>query len=154
MKVKLTKVTNAKRDKLIELAQRYEKRQKKVEAFRAKHEKIFDRLAELEEEATEVHVTLKDKARAEAQTGRTVHLVNLPGVTVEVAGPQGARKFDLEAAKSVWNPRILKKVTVKSVDASLVEELIANGEFTDKDADKAQLPREKKTPRVTIRIRS
>jgi hypothetical protein len=141
------------RKELKDLADIYTGLEIEAQTLRQKNDPLFTSLESLETQKEEVKIRIQTIARERAEQGRTLHLVNLPWVSVQVCGNQESLTFDTEKAVKLWPEDLLSEVLV--VDSKRVHELLAEGRegFSERLAMKAANERKPKTPAVTLKVK-
>lgn len=134
-----------------ELAEEYARIERDIANIRSTHSHVFEQIEELETAKEERRLKIQLIARKKAIQGKTVRLVNNKYVQVQVCGNQSAEQYDYLKAVRYWPAEVLHRVL--RVDAKEVSEVIKDGEISDKLLQRALLPREAKTPAVTIKVK-
>jgi hypothetical protein len=146
------KLLKVKTDEIEQLAVEYAKLEREVMKLREEHSHVFEAIEDLQTQQEERRLRIQVLARKRAILGKTVNLVNTKLISVQVQGKVSCEQYDYLKAVKYWPSTVLHRVL--RVDPKAVAEVIQEGKLlTDRLIQRALLPREAKTPAVTLRVK-
>jgi chromosome segregation ATPase len=144
-------VLRAKRSKLNTLAEDLTGLERSIRELEEKHEAIFTLHREYLDEKEGLVDKIKTEARRLATIGEATVLIEQPDLFVSVVGKKPSVSYDYERAYNHWPSQVLEEVTVRTIDAKKVNDMILEGRLNITLADKIK----KETPQtaaVTVKL--
>lgn len=122
-----------------------------LRAWKKKNSDVYEKGAKIEKDVAAFTDDLKKAVREMAIPGETVKVFDDEVGKVLVVAGQASPGYNLAVAVESWPKDAFNRVV--AIDAKKVRALVELGELDEDLAEKAELPREDLTPRVTIEIR-